>query len=281
MKTKLFTILTLMGLGLALTVGMLNAATSITLKGSDTMAVLGQGWAEAYMKKVPGVHLSVQGGGSGTGITALINGTCDICQASRAMKGKEIDKCKARNFIPVPTTIALDGIAIAVNAENPVKSLTLEQLKNIYTGNVTNWQQVGGKNAPIVLLSRENSSGTYAFMQEFVLKNQRFAASALMMPTTKAIQQEISGNPRAIGYGGEAYFRNKKGVKVIPVAMKAGSAPVEPTDANVRSGKYPIARPLFYYTAGKPKGEIAKFIAFCLSPDGQAIAKKLGYVALK
>jgi phosphate transport system substrate-binding protein len=279
---KLTLVMTLTALGLLLTFGALPAAgKSLVIKGSDTMAMLGQGWAEAYMKGHPNVELSVQGGGSGTGITALINGTTDICQASRAMKGSEIAKCKDRSFVPVATVVALDGIAIAVSDDNPLSSLTLDQLKDIYTGKVTNWKQVGGKDAPIVLLSRENSSGTYAFFREFVLDNARYASTAMMMPTTKAIQQEIGNNPRAIGYGGEAYFRNKPGCKVLPIAMKAGGKPVLPSDDNVRAKTYPISRPLYLYTAGTPAGEIASYIKFCVSDAGQAIAKKLGYVALR
>jgi len=280
MKTKLTIALTVLGLLVCL--GVSHAAgKSIVIKGSDTMAMLGQAWAEAYMKSHSNVELSVQGGGSGTGITALINGACDICQASRAMKTKEIDKCKEHNFLPVATTVALDGIAISVNAENPVKTLSLAQIKDIYTGKVTNWKQVGGNDLPIVVLSRENSSGTYAYLQEFVLKNERYTNTALMMPSTKAIQSEVSNNVRAIGYGGEAYFKGKAGVKVVLVSAKTGSAGIYPSDENVRSSKYPISRPLYFYTAGKPSGAIASFVKFCLSPNGQELATKLGYVALK
>lgn len=278
---KLTLIAALTGAGLLLTLGALLAAGKpIVIKGSDTMAMLGQGWAEAYLGSHPNSDISVQGGGSGTGITALINGACDICQASRAMKGTEIAKCKDRNFVPVATTVALDGIALAVNTDNPVTSLTLAQIKAIYTGRVTNWKQLGGRDANIVVLSRENSSGTYAYLRESVLNNERYTTGALMMPTTKSIQQEISNNPRAIGYGGEAYFKGKRNVKVLPIALKAGSAPVLPGDDNVRSKKYPISRPLYFYTAGQPAGEVRAFVKFCLSDRGQQIAEKLGYVAL-
>jgi phosphate transport system substrate-binding protein len=282
MKRTLTLTLALTALGIGLSLGTLSAANkSIVIKGSDTMAMVGQGWAEAYQKVNPAVDISVQGGGSGTGISALISGACDICQASRAMKSKEIDKCKERNILPVATTVALDGIAIAVNEDNPLKSITLDQIKMIYTGKVTNWKALGGKDQAIVTLSRENSSGTFAFMQEFVLENERFAPTVLMMPSTKAIQQELSGNPRAIGYGGEAYFKAKAGVKILPVALKSGSTPVMISDENIRAKKYPISRPLYLYTAGKPSGAIAAYIKFCLSADGQAIATKLGYTALK
>jgi phosphate transport system substrate-binding protein len=273
---------TIFTVGLAvLAVPVLKAANSIVIKGSDTMLMVGQGWAEAYQKKHTGVDISIQGGGSGTGISALINGTTDICQASRAMKGSEIEKCKQRNFVPVATTVALDGVAFAVNTANPVKSLNLDQLKGIYTGTITNWKQVGGADMPIVVLSRESSSGTYGFVQEFVLDHEKYRQDALLMPSTKAIQQEITNNPKAIGYGGEAYFKEKKNVKILPIAMKAGKEPVMPTDVNVRSSKYPVSRPLYLYTKGKPSGAIADYIKFCLSPEGQKIASELGYVSLK
>ena len=258
-----------------------SVIAGLVIKGSDTMATLGQNWAEAYTKSHPGAEISVQGGGSGTGIAALIAGSCDVCQSSRSIQEKEIDKCRERNIFPVATTVALDGLAVAVNAANPVKSLTLAQIKGIYTGQITNWNQVGGDDLKIVVLSRENSSGTYVYFQEKVLQNARYANTALMMPTTKAIQAELSNNARAIGYGGEAYFKNKTSVKVLTVAEKTGATPVYPSDDNVRSKKYPISRPLFFYTNGKPAGKIKDFVNFCLSEDGQNIAEKVGYVALK
>lgn len=257
------------------------AAKSLTIKGSDTMLILGQAWAEAYMHKYEGVDISVQGGGSGTGIAALINRTTDICQASRAMSGKEISQCKENNFVPKATAVALDGISIAVNKSNPIESISEDQLKAIYTGKVTNWKSIGGKNAPIVVLSRENTSGTYVYFQQYILNNERYSSSILPLPSTKAIQQEVTGNPDAIGYGGVAYFLNKKNLKIIPVSKSKGSPAIEPTDANIKSGKYPISRPLYFYTAGKATGETAKFINFCLSSEGQQIVNKVGYVPVK
>lgn len=256
------------------------APRSITVKGSDTMVILGQTWAEAYMKKHPDVSISVQGGGSGTGIAAFITRRCDICQSSRKMSGKEVQQCKDRNIVSRATVLAMDGISIAVHRSNPVDSLTLNQLQDVYTGKLRNWKQAGGKDAPIVVLSRESSSGTYIYFQELVLKNQTYARTALLMPSTKAIQQEISNNPNAVGYGGVAYFKGKKNVKIIPISKGKGSPAVEPTDGNVISGRYPIARPLFLYTAGKPKGVIGDYIRFCLSPEGQKIVSQVGYVPI-
>jgi phosphate transport system substrate-binding protein len=257
------------------------AGRSLTIKGSDTMVLAGQAWAEAFMAKYHGAEVSVQGGGSGTGIAALINGTCDICEASREMSLKEVQSCKERNFIPVKTTVALDGITIAVNSSNPVRSLTLAQLKGIFTGSIKNWKQVGGEDAPIVVLSRESSSGTYVYFKQNVLDNQNYAATALLMPSTKAIQQEVKHNPNAVGYGGVAYFKNQKGIKIVPVSKTKSSPAIEPTDDNVRSGRYPISRGLFFYTAGAPKGEIKTFVNFVLSTEGQELAEKKGYVSLK
>ena len=256
-------------------------AANLTIKGSDTMLMLGQAWAEAFMKKNDKIDISVQGGGSGTGISALINKTTDICAASRPMKTKEIEKCKEQNIIPVATSVAMDGVSFAVNSANTVKSFTVAQLKDIYTGKVKNWKQVGGKDAPIVVLSRESSSGTYVYVQDTVLKGEKYAKTALLMPSTKAIQQEISNNKNAIGYGGVAYFSEKKNIKIIPLSLKTGVTPVQPTDDNVRSKKYPLSRPLYFYTAGKPKGAAADFINFALSAEGQKLVTNTGYVSLK
>lgn len=266
-------------LGAALLVPALCSAQTITIKGSDTMVILGQAWAEAYMKSNKGVEISVQGGGSGTGIAALINGTTDICQASRPMKPKEQQQCKARNIKPLAIPVALDGVSIAVNSRNPIKSITKAQLKDIYTGKVTNWKQLGGADAPIVVLSRESSSGTYVYFQDHVLDGQNYSRTVLLMPSTKAIQQELTNNRNAIGYGGLAYFDGKRNVKIIPVSD--GGEAVFPSDENVKSGKYPLARPLYFYTAGKKGGVIGKFIDYVLSPAGQAVVNQTGYVAIK
>lgn len=256
-------------------------AANLTVKGSDTMLMLGQAWAEAFMKKNNKIDVSIQGGGSGTGISALINKTCDIAAASRPMKAKEIEKCKEKNIMPIATAVAMDGVSFAVNSANPVKTFTLAQLKDIYTGKVRNWKQVGGNDAPIVVLSRESSSGTYVYIQDTMLKGAKYAKTALLMPSTKAIQQEITNNKNAIGYGGVAYFINKKNIKIVPLALKAGAAAIHPTDDNVRSKKYPLSRPLYFYTPGKPKGAAAEFINFALSAEGQKLVTSTGYVSLK
>ncbi|MBI3946703.1 MAG: phosphate ABC transporter substrate-binding protein [Armatimonadetes bacterium] len=256
------------------------AGGNLVIKGSDTLVMLSQAWAEEYMKRHPEANIAVTGGGSGTGIAALINGTTDLANCSRAMKASEIAKCKDRGFVPAAHAVALDGLAIAVHAANPVPGLSLDQLRGIYTGKITDWQQVGGKPGKILVLSRESNSGTYVYFRDFVLRGRNYRSDALLMPSTKAIQQEITGNRNAIGYGGLAYFKGKPNVKVLPVSMK-GKAPVYPGDDNVRSGAYPIARPLYIYSKGKPGGLAADFIRFCLSKEGQDLVGRVGYVALR
>ncbi len=262
----------------ALVAPALAAAGNVTVKGSDTMVILVQRWAEDYMKKSPSKKVQVTGGGSGTGIAALINGTTDIADASRPMKDDEKAKVSARfKTPPVETAVAQDGVAVYVNEGNPVKQLTPDQLKRIYMGDVTNWKDVGGPDAPIVLYSRENSSGTYVFFKEHVLGNEDYAATAQTLPGTAAVVNAIAKERNGIGYGGAAYA---KGVKELTVVGKDGQA-YAPSAQNVKSGKYPLARPLFMYTRGKPQGEVKDFMDFCLSAAGQAIVTQVGYFPIK
>jgi phosphate transport system substrate-binding protein len=262
----------------ALAAPALAAAGTVTVKGSDTMVILAQRWAEEYMKKNPGRKVQVTGGGSGTGIAALISGTTDIADASRAIKEEEIAKVRERfNVVPSETPVAKDGVAIYVNDSNPVRQLTPEQLKSIYTGDVTNWKQVGGSDAPIVLYSRENSSGTYVFVKEHVLKNEDYAPNAQTLPGTAAVVNAVAKEKNGIGYGGAAYA---KGVKEVRIVGKDGQA-WAPSAENVKSGKYPLSRSLFMYVRGKPAGGAKEFIDFCLSPAGQAIVTQVGYFPIK
>jgi phosphate transport system substrate-binding protein len=262
----------------ALAVPALAAAGTVTVKGSDTMVILAQRWAEEYMKERPGKKVQVTGGGSGTGIAALVNGTTDIADASRAIKAKEAEQVKARfGVAPVETAVARDGVAVYVNDANPVTQLTLEQVRGIYLGDVRSWKEVGGKDAPIVLYSRENSSGTYVFVKEHVLGNEDFAPEAQTLPGTAAVVNAVSKEANGIGYGGAAYA---KGVKEVKIVGTDGQAYL-PTAENVRSGKYALSRPLFMYTRGEPKGEAKEFVDFCLSPAGQAIVSKVGYYPVR
>jgi phosphate transport system substrate-binding protein len=255
------------------------AETAIQVKGSDTMVNLMSNMAEAYMKAHPDVSIAVTGGGSGTGIAALINGTTDICAASRMMKKEEIDQAQSRNVTPVETKIALDGISLMVNRKNPVSELTLEQLKNIYTGVYTNWSDVGGPNQPIIVLSRESNSGTYVFMQEHVLEKKDYASTVRLMPSTAAVAKSVTDDKWAIGYGGVAYAEHAD-VKTIHVKKTPDAPAVAPTDVTVHDGSYPISRPLFLYTNGAPTGVVKAFVDYCLSPEGQKIVEDTGYITI-
>jgi phosphate transport system substrate-binding protein len=267
-----------LALAAALSLAPALAQAAVTVKGSDTMVILSQRWAENYMKKNAGKKVQVTGGGSGTGVAALINGTTDLANSSRKIKGDEAAKVRDRyNVLPAETAVAKDGVALYVNEANGVSELTVAQLRSIYQGDVTNWKQVGGADAPIVLYSRENSSGTYVFFKETVLNGEDFAASAQTLPGTAAVVNAVSKEKNAIGYGGAAYA---KGVKELKVTGKDGQGYL-PTAENVKAGTYPLSRPLFVYTRGTATGEAKDFIDYCLSAEGQAIVTQVGYFPIK
>jgi phosphate transport system substrate-binding protein len=254
-------------------------AGTITVKGSDTMVILGQRWAEEYMKKNAGTVLQVTGGGSGTGISALINGTTDICESSRTMKPAEKEKLRDRyNNTGVEIPVARDGLAVYVSATSPLTEISIPDLKGIFTGKITNWKQVGGPDATIIVYSRENSSGTYVFFKETVLGGADFTPRAQTMPGTAAVVNAVSKEKFGIGYGGAAYA---KGIKILKVKKDAGSPAINPEKATVLNGTYPLARPLFFYLRAKQTGEIKSFIDWVLSADGQAIVEKVGYYPVK
>lgn len=254
-------------------------ASTITIKGSDTMVLLGQRWAEEYMAKHASAALQVTGGGSGTGISALINGTTDICQASRGMKAEERASLKEKfktDAVEIP--VARDGLSVYVNASNSVKQLSMEQLRLIFTGKITNWKELGGRDAKIVVYSRENSSGTYVFFKEHVLKNADYTSRAQSMPGTAAVVNAVAKDKNAIGYGGAAYA---KGIFVVPIKKDDNSPAVAPDLAHVQDGSYPLSRPLFFYLRDKPVGESRAFVDWVLSKDGQDIVTKVGYFPVK
>jgi len=254
----------------------------ITVKGSDTMVHLASDWAEIFMKTNPKLEVSVTGGGSGTGIAALLNNMTSICAASRNIKKKEKEIAKQKGIAPKETVVARDGIAVVVNPANPVSELTIEQIKKIYTGAYENWNQVGGPNKNTVITSRDSSSGTYVFFQEHVLAKQDYSEKAMLMPATSSIIQTVSSNKWAIGYVGLGYALKAKGkVKMIKIKTDANAASIKPSKEAVRSGKYPISRGLFLYTNGKPTGTIKQFVDFCLSTEGQKIVEDAGYVSIK
>ena len=258
---------------------------SIQIKGSDTMVNLGQAWAEGYMQKNPEAFVAVTGGGSGTGIAALISGTCDIAEVSREMKKKEIDLANSRGVMPKEHTVAMDGLAVVVHPKNPVSRLTVDELADIFTGKIKNWKELGGAEGEIVLLSREVNSGTHVYFKEHVLRKSdaarrdEFAESALLMSSSQAIADEVSQNTNAIGYYGMGYISPNQ--KVIAVAKDKNSPYHEPTIENVKSGNYYIARPLFMYTNGEPAGLVKDFLDFIFSSEGQEIVAKVDFVPVK
>jgi len=270
----------LVGFGsLSLTAVSAKAAGSITVKGSDTMVILGQRWAEDYMKKNPNTVLQVTGGGSGTGISALINGTTDICASSRAMKAAEKEKLRERyNNTGVEIPVARDGLAVYVNAASPLTEISIPDLKGIFSGKITNWKQLGGPDANIIVYSRENSSGTYVFFKETVLQGMDFTPRAQTMPGTAAVVNAVSKEKFGIGYGGAAYA---KAIKILKVKKDATSTAIVPEKKTVLDGTYPLARPLFFYLRAKAAGDIKGFIDWVLSPEGQAIVEKVGYYPIK
>ncbi|MGH9777909.1 MAG: phosphate ABC transporter substrate-binding protein [Candidatus Acidiferrales bacterium] len=251
---------------------------NITVKGSDTLVILGQRWAEEYMKKNPGISIQVTGGGSGTGIAALINGTTDVAESSRPMKPKEIAEVKAKqgkDTLELP--VAVDGLAVYVHESNPVNELTLAQLKAIYTGATKSWKEVGGNDERIILYSRENNSGTYVYFKEHVLENADYFPTAQTLPGTAAVINATAKDRRGIGYGGIAYG---EGVKHLRVKKDANSPAVEPSMENVLSAQYPISRHLYWYLAGQPTGDLKAFAEWVVSKEGQEVVEKVGYYPL-
>lgn len=274
-------------LGFLFTVSVFAAKddNSIQIKGSDTMVNLAQSWAEKYMEENSGDFVAVTGGGSGTGLSSLISGSCDIAMSSRNIKDKEIALAKQKGINPFEIKVALDGLAVVISPANPVNKLTLEQLAGIFTGRISNWKEVGGKDERIVVLSREVNSGTHVYFKEHVLRNnnasgkEEFAPSALMLSSSQAIADEVAANPSAIGYYGMGYISNKQ--KTIAVAKDEKSEYVSPSIENVLSGKYPISRPLYLYTNNQPQGLIKKFVDYTLSREGQEIVVKTDFVPVK
>ena len=252
--------------------------STVTIKGSDTMVILGQRFAEEYMRQNPNVVIQVNGGGSGTGIAALINGTVDLAQSSRPMKpGEKEDVEKRRNATLHETAVALDALAVFVHETNPVKDLTIDQLAQIYTGKVTNWNEVGGADAPIVLYGRENSSGTYEYFKEHVLDKADFAPRVQTLAGTAAVINAVARDRNGIGYGGIAYAQ---GVRAIGVKKDAGSPAVEPTEENVANGTYPISRYLYFYWIDSASPQAQQFVNWAVSPDGQKLVENVGYFPL-
>ena len=259
---------------------------TIEIKGSDTMVNLGQAWAEAYSKGHPDANIIVSGGGSGTGIAALINKDTDIAEASREMSPEEFAQARKNGLNPQEFVVARDGVSVIVNPANSISKLTFKQLSDICTGKVTNWKQVGGKDQQIVVLSRDKSSGTHVFFLEYVVRmgnakgTEEYAASVLMLPSSQAIADEAAGNKASIGYVGIGYVEKNKH-KVISVARDVNSPYVEPSVKTILNGTYPIARPLYFYTPNAPAGMVKDFIDFVLSDKGQKIVVEQEFVPVR
>jgi len=262
-----------------------EAGVAIQNIGSDTIVNLALAWAETYQAQHPDVRIAVTGGGSGTGIAGLVNGTVDIANASRQMKSEEIEAAEENDITPVEHVVARDAIAIVVHPSNPVDKLTLPQLSDIFSGRITDWSEVGGENRPIVLLSRESNSGTHVYFLEQVVRlgdkhaPTLFSPDTLLMPSSEGISAEVRQNPNSIGYDGLGYVTPDQ--KTVAVAADAGGPFVQPSIETVNSGDYPIARDLYTYTDGEPQGTIAAYLDWIRSPEGQVIVGELGFVPLE
>ena len=254
------------------------SASAQRIKGSDTVLPVAQQTAERFMNQHPDTRVTVTGGGTGVGISALLDNTTDIAMASRPIKFSEKMKIKSAGEDVAEIVVAYDALAVVAHPSNPVKQLTRQQLEDIFRGKITNWKQVGGDDRKIVVYSRETSSGTYEFFKESVLKNKNYMASSLSMPATGAIIQSVSQTKGAIGYVGLAYVSPR--VKTLSVSYD-GKHYAAPTVENATNKTYPIVSPLYYYYNVKKKTEIDPLIQYILSPDGQDIIKKSGYIPVK
>jgi len=286
--------LRLAGLGLVLAAcaapapgGPTPAAPQQNIKdiGSDTIVNLALAWAQAYGGVQPQVNVSVTGGGSGTGLAALINGTADLANASRAITPEEIAAAKANGITPVQHIVARDAIAVLVNPSNPVTQLTLPQLSALYTGQLINWRQVGGQDRPVVLLSRESNSGTHVYFLANVIRlgdaksPLLFSPDTLLLPSSEGISSEVRQNPNAIGYDGLGYVTPD--MRTVAVAKADGKPYVLPSIATVNDKSYPVARDLYIYSNGEPTGAIKAYLDWIMGPDGQKIVAQLGFVPVK
>jgi phosphate transport system substrate-binding protein len=252
----------------------------IQVKGSDTIVNAAQMVSEEFMKQYPHVFIAITGGGSGVGIASLINKTCDVATASREMKPKEIEIAQKHGVNPKEWTVAYDGVAVIVNEKNPVERLSIEELHRIFTGKATNWKEFGGKDMPIVTLSREVSSGTHMYFKEEVVQlgkkdnKDEFSDKTLLLTSSQAIVEEVVNNEAAIGYLGMGYVSDR--TKALLIAK--GNQYYAPDTNNVMQKKYPLSRGLYFYTDGEPNGVAKLFIDFTLGPEGQQQFREAGFV---
>lgn len=266
--------------------------TVISIKGSDTMVNLSQKWAEVYMNQNSNVSIQVTGGGSGTGVAALLNGTTDLANSSRELKESEIKTAQQKGITPVVHEVALDGIAVIVHPDNPIDNLTVKQISDIFSGKITNWKELGGPDMPITLYGRENSSGTYEFFKEHVLgkdeagKQVDYAPSTQVLQGTAALGEAVARDGKGIGYGGVGYFALRNDVKILHVKETTDSPAISPAENRqvnyeaIWNGSYSISRYLYCFTNGEPTGELKNFIDFMLSPEGQKLVESMEYIPL-
>ena len=251
---------------------------SLSVKGSDTMVLLGQRWAEEYMNANPTIAVRVTGGGSGTGIAALINGSTDICESSRRLTEREkADVLAKTKASAVETKVALDALAVYVNETSGLRAISLPALAKIYSGATTSWRDLGGPDHLIVLYGREDNSGTYAYFKEHVLAGQDFAAATQSLAGTSAVASAVKGDPFGIGYGGIAYL---EGVRALEIKATETSTAVAPSLGSAEDGTYPVSRYLYFYTAGEPAEATRSFIDWVVGPGGQKIVTDVGYYPL-
>lgn len=248
-------------------------AGELVIKGSTTVLPIAQAGAEKFMEANSDVKVSVSGGGSGNGIKALIDGSTDIADASRFIKDQEVKACCEKGIYPVPHAVAMDAIVPVVHPDNPVKNLTLEQMKKIYMGEITNWKEVGGPSMAIAVVGRDTSSGTYEVWEKLVMDKERVTERALVVASNGAMVQTVTKNKLAVGYIGIGYLSDEvKGLTVNDI---------EATVENAKNGVYPVSRYLYMFTNGWPKGDAGKFITFILSAAGQEIVANEGYVPVR
>ena len=285
MKKLLKVLVPVLALALLANAGLAAPSGSLSTAGSTTVLPLAQIWAQAFMEKYPETSVSVSGGGSGTGISMLLNGTVDVANASRQAKKKEIDTAKTRNAKLVETKLAKDGIALIVHPSNNVKNLTMAQLAAVYGGKALNWKQVGGNNSrQLVVIGRDTSSGTYGFFQQAVLGGKAYRKDMLSMASNAAVAQAVAQSKDAIGYVGMAYaehFEKEGKVRTISLSRAKGEPGQKPTVDAVKAGTYPLFRYLYSYTLGSPSGLAGEYLRWCTGPEGQAMVDDAGYVALK
>ncbi len=262
-----------------------SAGENITVKGSDTMVNLGQAWAEEFMKENPSTSIAVTGGGSGTGIAALLNKTCDVAQSSREISKKERELAKTKGLTVQEIKVGTDALVVVVHPANPIQEVTVQQLSGIFSGKIKSWKEIGGNDQPILVLSREKNSGTHVyFLEEVVRKGKKdgpeeFAPSVLMMLSSQAVEQEVSSNQTAIGYFGLGYLNPK--VKALKIFQEKTKTFVAPTVENALDGSYPLSRPLYFYLPNQAEGTIKQFVDFVLSEKGQAIVLDMHFVPLR